>query len=163
MPLKSIDSLMAVSGHPLHPALIHFPVAALIGLVATDLAFVFSGDRFWARAGLWLAGTGMLMGSLSGLVGVIDLVAVYRIRRLIKGWCHAILAVTALSLASLNWLLRIEDPAAAILPWGLYLSLLTAALLGLVGHQGAQLVYEFGVGVQLDKAVGSLETRADAP
>lgn len=163
MPLKSIDSLMAVSGHPLHPALIHFPVAALIGLVATDLAYVFSDDPFWARAGLWLAGIGVLMGTLSGLVGIIDLVAVFRIRRLINGWSHAILAVTALSLASLNWLLRIDDPGAAILPWGLYLSLLTAALLGLVGYLGAQLVYEFGVGVQINKAVRRSQPSPDAP
>ena len=163
MPLKSIDSLMAISGHPLHPALIHFPVAALMGLVATDLAFAFSGDPFWARAGLWLAGIGVLMGSLSGLVGAVDLVAVYRIRRLINGWCHSIMAVMALSLASLNWLWRIDDPGAAILPWGLYLSLLTAGLLGLVGHQGAQLVYEFGVGVHINKAAGRAEASPDAP
>jgi uncharacterized membrane protein len=153
MPLQSIGSRMAVAGHPLHPALIHFPVAALIGLVGTDLAFVFSGDAFWARAGVWLAGIGVLMGTLSGLVGMIDLVTVHRIRRLISGWSHAILAVMALSLASLNWLLRVDEPGAAILPWGLYLSLLTAALLGMVGFLGAQLVYEFGVGVQINEAV----------
>lgn len=153
MPLQSIGSLMAVGGHPLHPALIHFPVAALYGQVATDLAFVFSGDPFWARAGLWLGGIGVLMGTISGLVGMVDLIAVPRIRRLISGWSHAILAVTALSLASLNWLLRIDEPGAAILPWGLYLSLLTAALIGVVGFLGAQLVYEFGVGVDINEAV----------
>ncbi|BBI51790.1 hypothetical protein HORIV_42110 [Vreelandella olivaria] len=40
-----------------------------------------------------------------------------RIRRLITGWSHAIVAVVMLSLASLNWLLRFNDPS-AILPWG---------------------------------------------
>lgn len=62
MATEPILSHMAIRGHPLHPMLIHFPVAALLGLVATDLAYLFSGDYFWARASLWLAGVGALGG-----------------------------------------------------------------------------------------------------
>src|SRR5690606_28634478 len=99
---EPIMSRMSLGGHPIHPMLIHFPVAALMGMVATDLAYLFSGDYFWARAGLWLAGTGALGGWVSGTVGLIDLISVPRIRRLISAWCHATLAVMLLSLASLN-------------------------------------------------------------
>jgi len=55
-----IISKMAIAGHPLHPMVIHFPVAALLGLIGTDIGYVLSGDFFWARAGLWLAGIGVL-------------------------------------------------------------------------------------------------------
>ena len=86
--------------------LIHFPIAALVGLVGADAALWFSGDPFWARAGLWLAGVGAFGGWIAGLVGMIDLLAVARIREKITAWCHALVAVMLLSLASLNWLLR---------------------------------------------------------
>lgn len=39
-------STAAVSGHPIHPMLIPFPIAFLIGALATDLAFVGTGDGF---------------------------------------------------------------------------------------------------------------------
>ena len=34
---QSIVSRAAIAGHPLHPMMIHFPVAALLGLVASGL------------------------------------------------------------------------------------------------------------------------------
>lgn len=152
-PAESIISKMSIAGHPIHPMLIHFPVAALLGLIATDLAFLLTADYFWARAGLWLTGVGALGGALSGVVGLIDLVVLPRVRRLITAWCHAVLAVMLLSLASLNWLLRILDGAdASIWPWGMYLSLLTGALIAITSSLGGRLVYEFAVGIDMEEA-----------
>ncbi|MCK8515652.1 DUF2231 domain-containing protein [Methylonatrum kenyense] len=147
-----IRSRAAINGHPLHPMLIHFPVAALLMLVATDLAYWWTADPFWARAGLWLAGVGALGGWISGAAGLIDLVTVRQVRRLITAWCHSIIAVMLLSLASLNWLLRLGQPVEAVLPWGLLLSLLTAGLMSLAGYLGGQLVYEHAVGVDTEEA-----------
>ncbi|WP_290647602.1 DUF2231 domain-containing protein [Aquisalimonas sp.] len=152
MQLEPIISRASILGHPIHPMLIHFPVAALLMLVGTDIAYVFTDDFFWARAGLWLAGVGALGGWISGLAGLIDLVTVARIRRLITAWCHSIVAVMLLSLASFNWLLRFGEPAAYILPWGLYVSLLTAVLISAAGILGGQLVYEYAVGVDTEQA-----------
>lgn len=149
MPEQTIRSRAALGGHPLHPMMIHFPVAALFGLVASDLGYLLSGDPFWARASLWLAGVGAFGGWLASIAGLVDLFSVRRIRRLVTGWCHAILAVMMLSLASLNWLQRYLA-AEQILPWGLYLSLLTALLIGLAGWLGGRLVYEHAVGVDVE-------------
>ena len=149
---EPIISKMTLGGHPIHPMLIHFPVAALIGLMATDIAYLLSDDYFWARASLWLAGVGALGGWISGTVGLIDLIAVPRIRRLITAWCHATLAVMLLSLASLNWLFRIDDANALIWPWGIYLSVLTGLLIGVTSNLGGKLVYERAVGVDIELA-----------
>lgn len=149
MPEQTIRSRAALGGHPLHPMMIHVPVAALFGLVASDLGYLLSGDPFWARASLWLAGVGAFGGWLASIAGLVDLFSVRRIRRLVTGWCHAILAVMMLSLASLNWLQRYLA-AEQILPWGLYLSLLTALLIGLAGWLGGRLVYEHAVGVDVE-------------
>lgn len=152
MKLEPIHSLMSIFGHPIHPMLIHFPVAMLIAVIGTDLAWILTGDPFWARAGVWLTGIGALGGWVSGLVGLIDLTFVRRIRRLITAWTHAALAVMLLSLASLNWLLRLDDPQANILPWGFYISLLTGALISATSFLGGRLVYDFAVGIDLEGA-----------
>lgn len=107
MASASIISKMSIHGHPIHPMVIHFPVAALLGLIGTDIAYLLSGDFFWARAGLWLAGVGVVGGWISGTIGLLDLIIVEQIRRLITAWCHAILAVMLLSVATLNWLSRL--------------------------------------------------------
>ncbi|WP_092389412.1 DUF2231 domain-containing protein [Halopseudomonas salegens] len=152
MPTTQIPSRMAIRGHPLHPALVHFPVAALIGLIGSDLAFLWTADVFWARASLWLAGVGAIGGCLAGLVGMLDLLAVRRIRRLVSGWSHGLLAIMLLSLASLNWSLRLQHVSDSIFPWGLYLSLLSGLLIAVTGYLGGQLVYEYAVGVDIDGA-----------
>lgn len=148
-PPRNIESRASLLGHPLHPMMIHFPVAALFALIGADLAYLYTGDAFWARAGLWLAGVGAFGGWLASLAGAIDLFTVPRIRRLITGWCHALLAIMLLSLASLNWLLRVDE-VDAIFPWGLYLSLLSGALVAVTGLLGGQLVYEHAVGVEVE-------------
>lgn len=156
MVIEAINSRMAIRGHPIHPMLIHFPVAALLGLIATDLAYIVNGDYFWARASLWLAGIGALGGWVSGFAGLIDLLSVSQIRRLITAWCHAILAVMLLSLASLNWLFRLDTADVNILPWGLYLSLLTGVLIAAASYLGGRLVYEHAVGVEVEEPPGLL-------
>src|SRR5690625_3803001 len=77
---EPILSKMAIGGHPVHPTLIHFPVAALIGVIGTDVGYLVTHDEFWARAGLWLAGIGAFGGWIAGSIGLIDLLLVTRIR-----------------------------------------------------------------------------------
>lgn len=145
---EPILSRAAIAGHPLHPMMIHFPVAALIALVGADAAYVYGGDPFWARAGVWLSGVGALGGWVASLAGLVDLLTVTRIRRLITAWGHALIAVMMLSLATLNWLLRLgEDPGALVRPWGLGMSVLTAGFIALAAYLGGRLVYEHAVGV----------------
>lgn len=152
MPTAKIESRAAIMGHPLHPALIHFPIAALIMLLASDLAYLFTADPFWARASFWLAAVGVLFGGISGLAGSVDLFTVARIRKLVTAWAHGLLAVMLLSLAAFNFLVRWHDAAANIWPWGLYMSALTVLLIKVTGFLGAQLVYEYGVGVDIQEA-----------
>lgn len=128
--------------------MIHFPVAALIALVGSDAAFVHGGDPFWARAGVWLAGVGALGGWGASLAGLVDLLTVGRVRRLITAWGHALIAVMMLSLATFNWTLRLApEPGALVWPWGMGISVVTAAFIGLAAYLGGRLVYEHAVGV----------------
>lgn len=148
---EPILSRAAIAGHPVHPMLIHFPVAALIALVGADAAYLYGGDPFWSRAALWLAGVGALGGWAASLAGLVDLLSVSQIRRLITAWGHALMAVMMLSLATLNWRLRLsDDPGLYVWPWGLGLTLLSAAFIALASYLGGRLVYENAVGVNTD-------------
>ncbi|WP_306460299.1 DUF2231 domain-containing protein, partial [Halomonas sp. ALS9] len=44
---RSIKSRASLAGHPLHPVMIHFPVAALMALVASEIGYLLSGHPFW--------------------------------------------------------------------------------------------------------------------
>ncbi len=148
---EPILSRAAIAGHPVHPMLIHFPVAALIALVGADAAYLNTGDPFWARAGVWLAGVGALGGWVASVAGLVDLLSVSQIRRLITAWGHALVAVMMLSLATFNWQLRLgDDPGRHVMPWGLAMTLATAGFIALAAYLGGRLVYENAVGVHTD-------------
>lgn len=143
-----ILSRAAIAGHPLHPMMIHFPVALLLALLAADTAYVYTQDAFWARAGLWLAGVGAIGGWLASVAGLVDLLSVAGIRRMITAWGHALIAVMMLSIATLNWLLRFHtELGSLVMPWGIGLSLLTAGFISLAAYLGGRLVYDHAVGV----------------
>lgn len=126
--------------------LITFPIAFVSGGLACDLAYWWTGDPFWARAALWIIGSGFVMGSLAAIAGTLDFILIKEIRRHVTSWSHFLVAIMLLSLAATNWWLRVGDPAAEILPWGMYLSAVSALALGVAGWLGGKLVFEHNIG-----------------
>lgn len=147
-PESGTPTRVAVYRHPVHPMLVTFPIAFLVSLVGSDLLFWHLRDDFWARVSLWLAGVGTGMGILAGIAGTVELLAVAKIRRRAAAWNHFVAAVMLLSVGFANWSYRLGDPAAAVLPWGLYLSVLGAVLVALAGWLGGHLVFEHHVGIE---------------
>jgi len=137
----STGSAMAVGGHPIHPTLVHFPIAFLIGAFASDVAYWWTWDPFWARLSFWMVWPGFGFGILAALVGTLDFLLVKEIRRFLTSWNHFLLGVMLVSLAGANAVLRLEDPVGAVTPWGLVLSALSVLALMFAGLLGGQLVY----------------------
>lgn len=128
--------------HPLHPMLIPFPVAFLVGTFVTDLAFIGTGDVFWARASMWLLGAGIVMALLAALAGFTDFFSEPRIRALNDAWYHMLGNLAAVVIALVNFLLRYAYGAeAAIKPWGVILSLVVVGILLFTGWKGWEMVY----------------------
>jgi uncharacterized membrane protein len=140
-------SRVAIAGHPIHALLVPFPIAFLIAVFATDLAWWWLQDPFWARVSLWLAGAGAATGIVAGAFGTAELLLGPTIRTRVAAWSHFLVAVMLLSVGVANWGVRLADAEAAILPWGLYLSGLGTALVGVAGWLGGSLVFEHQVGV----------------
>jgi uncharacterized membrane protein len=142
-----ITSTVAIAGHPLHPLIVTFPIAFLVGAFGTDVGYWLTGDPFWARASLWLLGAGFVSGIVAALSGMLDFLKIDRVRKRRAGWIHMLGNVLALSLTLVNWVTRWGKSAEAILPTGLIISLIVASLLGVTGWYGAELIYRHKVAV----------------
>ncbi len=103
---KGVPSKAAMFGHALHPILVDFPIAFLIGAFLTDVGYWRTTEEFWARASVWLIGGGILIGIAAAILGAIDFFTVVPDKAKRSGWIHFIVNVLALTLALLNILLR---------------------------------------------------------
>lgn len=139
-------SAVALVGHPIHVMLVHFPIAFVMALVAIDLFYWWSGDAFWVRVSLWASGATFWTGVAASLVGTAELLLVPGIRMREASWSHAIAAMTLVAITGANWGLRMSYPE-SILPHGLALSMLAAAMAGFAGWHGGKLVFDHGIGI----------------
>lgn len=145
-PPDGTRSSVSIHTHPLHPMMVTFPIAYLLGALGSDVGFWWTGDAFWARASLWLLGAGLATGVAAALAGVGDFVLVKEIRRLTSSWSHFLMGVVVLAMAAPNWWMRVGDAAGSVVPWGLALSAATAAAVAGAGWMGAKLVFDHNVG-----------------
>jgi len=140
------ESKIALAGHPLHAMMVAFPIALAFSVFGADAFYWLTGDEFWPRVALWAAGFAFGMGVLAGVTGTIELLMVPGIRIRSASWTHFILAVMLLSVLGLNWGYRLEDPVAAVLPWGAMISALGAGMTGITGWHGGKLVFDYHIG-----------------
>ncbi|MFQ4139793.1 DUF2231 domain-containing protein [Nodosilinea sp. PGN35] len=142
-----VTSSVAILGHPIHPIIVIFPIAFLSGAAGTDLGYLLTQDFFWARAGVWLLGLGVLAGIAAGVTGMFDFIKIPRVRQRRAGWAHMSLNIGALVLSIVNLGLRLGNPAGAIVPLGLVLSCTVAVLLLVSGWFGGELTFRHKVGI----------------
>jgi uncharacterized membrane protein len=76
-----------------------------------------------------------------------DFFKIDRVRKHSAGWIHAVGNAAALVLSLINWVLRLGNAENAVLPTGIIISLFVAALLGITGWYGAELIYRHKVAV----------------
>ncbi len=140
------ESKIAIAGHPIHAMLVAFPIAMSVCTLGADLFYWWTGDAFWARAGLWAIGMAFLMGLLAGLSGTVELLLVPGIRARAASWTHFIIAVMLLALLGTNWGYRLGGYEQAVLPLGILLSFLCVAFTGFTGWHGGKLVFDYQLG-----------------
>ena len=158
------QSTAKIGSHPLHPMLIPSPVAFLVGAFVTDLAFLGTGDGFWARASMWLIGAAIVMALLAALAGFTDFFSEPRIRDLSDAWYHMMGNLTAVVVALVNFALRYSQGAeAAIKPWGVVLSLVVVGILLFTGWKGWEMVYRHRVAVLDSPEQAAANTRHGGP
>lgn len=145
-PPEATRSVVAIASHPLHAMTVNFPIAYLLGGLASDLAYWWTGDPFWARVSLWIIGAGFFLGALAAVFGMLEFLLVKEIRSFVSSWGHFLAGITLLGIAAANWWGRLPDPQAAVLPWGLFLSAVSAAAVSWAAWLGGKLVFDHNIG-----------------
>lgn len=135
-----------MGGHPVHPMFIPFPIAFLVGALASDLAFWGSREPFWALMSAWLIGAGFVMGVVAAVFGLVDFLFIRRVRALNAAWYHFVGNAAVLLLGLWNGALRMDNAQGAVLPTGLALSAVVTLLLLFTGWMGGELAYKHKIG-----------------
>ncbi|MCF3934791.1 DUF2231 domain-containing protein [Acuticoccus sp. M5D2P5] len=143
---EQTESRIAIHGHPIHAMSVAFPVALTFCTFGADVLYWWTGDPFWARAGLWAAGTGFLFGMAAGVSGTAELLLVPGIRARAAAWTHFIIAVLLLAILGANWGFRLYGYQSAVLPYGLLLSSLAVVVVSFTGWHGGKLVFDYRLG-----------------
>jgi uncharacterized membrane protein len=136
-----------VRGHPVHPALVHFPVALLLSATIADLAMVAGLTHNTHIAAILMAG-GLVGGLLAMAAGMIDLIRLDR--NLVK---HATMHMCVVALACVGYAVALYLRKDALTGWppvetpSVAISVVSAIILSAGGWLGGRLVYTFGANV----------------
>lgn len=149
--LRGIATTAQIGGHPLHPMLVPLPIGLFVGMLLADLAFWLTGDPFWAGVAFWALAAAIVFALIAALAGFADFFGNKRIREHRDAWLHMGGNLTAVVLALISLWLRWGNTEAAVLPWGLLLSLIIVAGLVYTGWMGGELAYRHRVGMQPDE------------
>ena len=139
-------STARIAGHPIHPFLVPFPIAAFVGALLTDITYANTADMMWANFSAWLLAGGMVMGALAALAGLIDFFSNRLIRAKAPAWPHLIGSLLVLTLALVNNFVHSRDAWTSVVPTGLALSVATVAVMAVSAWLGGSLVYVHRVG-----------------
>ncbi len=142
-----MESRAKLFGHPIHQMLIVFP----LGLLATSLFFdviaLTTEHPGLFQAAWYMIAAGVVSGLVAAVFGAIDYWAIPRGTRARRiGTMHGAGNVVVVLLFAASWILRRDSPAdPGTLP--VILSAVGAALGGITGWLGGELVDRLGVGV----------------
>lgn len=138
--------------HPLHPILVHFPIALFSTAVIFGLLSVLLRKEFLRQAETWLLAFGLIGGVLAAIAGL------WNEEELIAGGVpqaaferHETLGLFTLIVFGILFVLRIGEGKPWVpRNWRFYVALAVAGLilLGATGFFGGELVYRYGAGVQ---------------
>ena len=136
--------------HPVHPAIVHFPIACWVLGSLADLSGLFFTETATEFAGILIM-LGTLLAIPAMATGVMELIKIdsaaveYQIASR-----HMNLILLSWTFYAVSLLLRFNN-ADSVNEWvGILLSLVGLLFLSLAGWYGAKLVYEYGVGVKRD-------------
>jgi uncharacterized membrane protein/nitrite reductase/ring-hydroxylating ferredoxin subunit len=136
--------------HPLHPALVHFPIGLLILSLVLDIASYLKGAASnLFQASFYAMALGIAVGIVAALAGLADRSDIrldHPARKTAN--LHMILNLSALGLFVINFLLRLNQLDLTATPLAyLLLSLIGVGLILFSGYLGGTMVYDDGIGV----------------
>jgi uncharacterized membrane protein len=139
---------LRLGGHPLHPALVHFPVVCWTATPVLYAVYLLGRDLAFWRYAWWCNGIGIVMALLAMTAGFMDLLAIPSGPPQDTGRRHMLLIATAWCIyTAVLVICPASTTPTPLLAWtALGISAAGFVLLGLGAYAGASLVYDFGIG-----------------
>jgi len=134
-------------GHPLHPAIVHFPLGLLLSATFADLVWLFGLTQDTHIGAVLMAG-GLAMGLIAMAAGLVDFAKLDQ-----SVVPHALRHMATVTLAWLGYAVALylrKDSLFADAPIGtaaVAFSIASALVLAFGGWHGGRLVYTFRAGV----------------
>lgn len=144
---RGVSSTVAIRKHPIHPAIVDFPIALFSAALVSDVLFWRTGGSHWAEFSFWLILGGWLTGGAALVTGLIDFLTIAPARAHPSGWLHFLLNDLAIFLSTFNLIGRLDDRQDSTVFSGLGMSAMVAALLLAGGYFGGRLVFKYMIGV----------------
>jgi uncharacterized membrane protein len=140
---------LVIAGHPVHPALVHFPVGLWVTSTFWDSMGAATGNILWSQLGFWSVVMGLVLAIPAAVAGLMDFAALPRGHPAATTavW-HMLTMFSAASVYLLEVGIRIDPtPLSGMrLAAVLILSWLGLILVAAGGWFGGQMVYRYGVG-----------------
>jgi len=137
------------AGHPLHPAVVHFPVALWSVSLVWDALAAWTGAATWWHAGFWCLAAGLVMALPAAATGLMEFITIEDAHpAAATATQHMLVMLCAVCVYAVALVIR-AGPA-ALEGWRLIAVLLLSAsglvLLAVGGWLGGKMVYTYGVG-----------------
>jgi uncharacterized membrane protein len=142
-----MESRARLFGHPIHQMLIVLPLGVLAMSLIFDLIAIATDRPHLHAAAFSMIAAGVLSGLAAAVFGFIDFLGIPRGTRAKRiGTMHGIGNVIVVALFAASWFVRRDRPSdpATI---AILLSAAAAALAGVTGWLGGELVNRLGVGI----------------
>jgi uncharacterized membrane protein len=134
-------------GHPIHQALIVFPLGVLATAVIFDVIHLVTGGAHWAEVSFWMICAGVIAGLVAAPFGIVDWLGIpggTRAKRI--GLLHGGGNVLVVLLFAASWIMRRDNPTAPNV-LAFVLSFAGGGLALITGWLGGELVSRLGIGV----------------
>ncbi|WP_099865816.1 DUF2231 domain-containing protein [Pararhizobium haloflavum] len=143
-------SPIVVGRHPVHGALVAFPIVCFTLTLLSDVAYWQTSNLLWQHFAEWLLLVGVVMGALAAVAGIVDHVLHRHMRSPGAGWPYAIGSGLVLLLAFINNFVHAGDGWTGVMPYGLALSAITVIALVVTEVIGHATIHRRGAGVYVN-------------
>ena len=141
----------SLAGGPIHPMLVHYPIALWTTSVITDLIFYFCRNTSLVLISKFLIAAGIVGALAAAIPGLIDWTGITDAAAKKTGNLHLFLNVSALILFSASLYLRMKNYGAPLVGFHLKVPFVISVVgwldMAIAASFGGKLVYEHRMGV----------------
>lgn len=151
-----MKSRLQFAGHPIHAMVVGFPIGLYTTSLVCDGLYLLLHEAFWFRMAFWAIVFGLVTHVGAAATGLPDFLAVMREQKDARrpATSHLVFGIGLLVVQGLNVALRNggEIPAGGSVAMPVIVNVIGAALTGVQGWYGGELVYRHFVGVELPES-----------